>query len=68
MNFANILLKSEGKVSIITINRPQSLNALNGSTIKELELSFRFSYNNDADWKLSSLPEVGKIICSRSGH
>ena len=36
MNFQNILLENEGQISTITINRPQSLNALNGATISEL--------------------------------
>lgn len=36
MNFQNILLENEGQISTITINRPQSLNALNGTTISEL--------------------------------
>ena len=33
MNFQNILLENEGQISTITINRPQSLNALNRATI-----------------------------------
>ena len=36
MNFQNILLENEGQISTITINRPKSLNALNGATISEL--------------------------------
>lgn len=36
MTFENILLEKENKISVITINRPQSLNALNAQTIKEL--------------------------------
>lgn len=36
MNFQNILLEKREKISIITINRPESLNALNGDTINEL--------------------------------
>jgi len=36
MSYENILLQKEDKVSIITINRPESLNALNAKTIKEL--------------------------------
>ena len=36
MNFQNILLENEGQISTITINRPQSLNALNRATISEL--------------------------------
>ncbi|WP_292010538.1 enoyl-CoA hydratase-related protein [Chryseobacterium sp.] len=38
MSYENILLVKEDKVSIITINRPESLNALNAKTIKELSL------------------------------
>ena len=34
--FQNILLENEGQISTITINRPHSLNALNGATISEL--------------------------------
>lgn len=36
MSYENILLKKEDKLSIITINRPESLNALNAKTIQEL--------------------------------
>lgn len=36
MSYENILLDEENSVAIITINRPQSLNALNGNTISEL--------------------------------
>lgn len=39
MDFHNILIKTEGKISIIIINRPESLNALNASTIKELNVA-----------------------------
>lgn len=36
MSYENILLTKEDKLSIITINRPESLNALNAKTIKEI--------------------------------
>ncbi|WP_288435688.1 enoyl-CoA hydratase-related protein [uncultured Chryseobacterium sp.] len=36
MSYENILLKKEDKLSIITINRPESLNALNAKTIQEI--------------------------------
>ena len=36
MSYENILLKKEDKLSIIIINRPESLNALNAKTIQEI--------------------------------
>ncbi|MDR6406264.1 MULTISPECIES: enoyl-CoA hydratase-related protein [Chryseobacterium] len=36
MSYDNILLNKEDKVSTIIINRPESLNALNAQTIKEI--------------------------------
>jgi len=36
MNYENILLENKENISIISINRPQSLNALNAPTLKEL--------------------------------
>lgn len=36
MNYNNIILESDGKIATVTINRPQSLNALNSQTIQEL--------------------------------
>lgn len=36
MSFENIILEKENYTAIITINRPQSLNALNAQTISEL--------------------------------
>lgn len=36
MSYENILLNKEDKVSTIIINRPESLNALNAQTIKEI--------------------------------
>ena len=36
MNFDNLLLERDGPVAVITINRPQVLNALNSPTLDEL--------------------------------
>jgi len=36
MDFDNLLLEREGAVALVTINRPQVLNALNSSTIDDL--------------------------------
>lgn len=51
MNFQNILIEKQDKTSIITINRPDSLNALNGSTIKELSNALDL-LENDADCRV----------------
>ncbi|SFB44811.1 short-chain-enoyl-CoA hydratase [Clostridium frigidicarnis] len=36
MEFKNVLFEKEGKIAIVTINRPKALNALNTETLKEL--------------------------------
>src|SRR5438477_6142647 len=38
--FANILLERQGAVGIVTLNRPQALNALNAALIAELGVAF----------------------------
>jgi len=37
VGYENILLEREGAVAILTINRPQVLNALNAATLRELD-------------------------------
>lgn len=37
MGFENILLEKDGPVSVLTINRPQVLNALNAATLEEID-------------------------------
>ena len=39
MKFENILVTTNEKVTVITINRPDKLNALNILTIKELHIA-----------------------------
>lgn len=39
MSYENILLENKENISIISINRPQSLNALNAPTLKELHIA-----------------------------
>ena len=46
MDYNNIILEINNKVSYITINRPNQLNALNSETIKELNQAIIFSEEN----------------------
>lgn len=48
MSFENILIQKEGKVTIVTLNRPQSLNALNKQTLKELSTVMDELNHNDS--------------------
>lgn len=40
MELKNVFVIKEGRVAIVTINRPKALNALNSETLKELEVVF----------------------------
>lgn len=47
MDFKNVLLKEEGNIAIVTINRESKLNALNTETILELTCLFEGLYTKD---------------------
>ena len=59
MNFENILIEKDGKTAIITINRPESLNALNHKTIQELSNAFE-NLNNDSSVRVIILTGSGE--------
>lgn len=59
MNFNNIIVEKENRIALITINRPQSLNALNKNTIQEL---------SDALGLLENDAEVRVIVLTGSGE
>lgn len=40
MELKNVVLEKEGKIAIVTINRPKALNALNSETLKEIDAVF----------------------------
>ena len=46
MDYNNIILEINNRISYITINRPNQLNALNAETIKELNKAIVFSEEN----------------------
>jgi len=53
MNYKNILVEIESTIAIITINRPNKLNALNRDTIKELHQALRLKNctRHSQSWK-----------------
>ncbi|MFN5983617.1 MAG: enoyl-CoA hydratase/isomerase family protein [Fluviicola sp.] len=59
MSFENILVEQKGHLQIITINRPNQLNALNKQTIEELNAALN-SANNDSN--------TGVVILTGSGE
>ena len=58
-NFENILLNAEGKTLIITINRPEKLNALSFSTVKEIGDAVSLALQN---------PDISGMIIIGSGN
>jgi len=41
MAYENILIAREGPIAVLTVNRPKSLNALNGKTLREMTQAVR---------------------------
>ena len=48
MTFAHLLIEDRGAVRIVTINRPDKLNALNRDTLQELQRAFDACREDDA--------------------
>jgi len=59
MQYENLLIKSEAKVAVVTINRPTKLNALNKATLKELHNAFK-DLENDKKVKVIILTGSGE--------
>jgi len=59
MNFENLLLEKEASICVITINRPDKLNALNNAVLHELEEALHQLYEDN---------EVKGIILTGSGE
>lgn len=57
MSYETILLDVQGRVGLITLNRPQALNALNAQLVSEL---------NQALDSLEANPEIGCIVLTGS--
>jgi enoyl-CoA hydratase len=59
MNYENILFEIKNHTGIVTINRPDKLNALNGQTISELDDLFN---------KMKGNPEIFVVVITGSGE
>ena len=59
MDFKNLIVSIENKIAVVTINRPEKLNALNSVTLNELKGIFTQLENDD---------EVNVIILTGSGE
>ena len=57
MSYETILLDVQGRVGLITLNRPQALNALNAQIVSEL---------NHALDGLEANPDIGCIVLTGS--
>jgi enoyl-CoA hydratase len=57
MAYQNIIVETRGRVGLVTLNRPQALNALNEALIAEL---------NDALGSFESNPEIGCTVITGS--
>lgn len=61
MSYNNITLEKEGKIGLLTLNRPQALNALNSETLTELDLAFS-EIANDEEINVVILTGAGKAF------
>src|SRR5688572_24480424 len=57
--FKNLIVETSDRIATITVNRPDKLNALNATTIAELERAFRAAAADE---------QVGGIILTGAGE
>ncbi len=59
MDWENLLWEQEGRVAVITFNRPKALNALNEATLDELEQAIGLAEKDNS---------IGALILTGSGE
>ncbi|HJN93925.1 MAG TPA: enoyl-CoA hydratase/isomerase family protein, partial [Dehalococcoidia bacterium] len=58
-----VLMERDGHVAIVTLNRPERLNALNGQIHDEFEATLG-QLNNDADVRCVVITGSGRAFCA----
>ena len=67
MSYETILVEKKGAVTLVTLNRPQALNALNSTVLKELIAVFA-AYDADPVAALPGADRIGKSLRRRRRH
>ena len=66
-DYETVLVEKKGAVTLVTLNRPQALNALNSAVLRELIAVFADYDSDAASSAVSSLPEARRRS-RRRGH
>ncbi len=59
MTYENLIVETKDGIAVVTVNRPDKLNALNHRTVDEIDAAFR---------ALGSDPQVGGVILTGAGE
>lgn len=59
MDFKNLLWEQDGRIAIVTFNRPKAMNALNGETLNELEQVIK---------KIETDNSIGALVLTGAGE
>ena len=63
MNFENVTVEKDGAVAIVTLNRPQALNALSYALVKDLALATQ-ELDRDAEVRAIVLTGGDKVFAA----
>ena len=61
MSYETILVETRGPVTLITLNRPQSLNALNSVELEDLIAAFA-AFEGDPSQRCAVLTGAGELV------
>jgi enoyl-CoA hydratase len=63
MNFDNVLVEKDGAVAVVTLNRPQALNALSYALVKDLSLALQ-QLDQDSDIRVIIVTGGEKVFAA----